>query len=109
MRPLGVDGGSHIKLYKRLAALLTEGFGYGRLTSNESVGARPEDATMVAAFRDPALLLTKLDLLRDADLFLGNEWLTDRPDLLEVYPYHLHLKNFVEVFRRQYKLHRGRL
>ena len=29
--------------------------------------------------------------------------------LLEVYPYHLHLKNFVEIFRRQYKLHRGRL
>jgi hypothetical protein len=109
MRPLGTDGGSQIKLYKRLAALLADGFGYGRLTSNESISARPEDATMLAAFGDPALFLTKLELLRDADLFLGNEWLTDRPDLLEVYPYHLHLKNFVEVFRRQYKLHRGRL
>ena len=32
-----------------------------------------------------------------------------RPDLLAVYPYHLHLKNFIEIFRRQYKEHRGRL
>jgi len=109
MLPLAADGGSQIRLYKRLAELFADGFGYGRLTSNESFGAQAADATMVAAFRAPSFQLTKLDLLRDADLFLGNEWLTDRPDLLEVYPYHLHLKNFVEIFRRQYKLHRGRL
>jgi len=116
MRPLGTDGRSQIRLYKRLAELFAEGFSYGRLTSNESISAsiatattQAADATMVAAFRAPSFQLTKLDLLRDADLFLGNEWLTDRPDLLEVYPYHLHLKNFVEIFRRQYKLHRGRL
>jgi len=109
MAPLGGDGASQIRLYKRLAELFAEGFGYGRLTSAESIGAKAADATMVAAFRDPSLLLTKLDLLRDADLFLGNEWLTDRPDLLEVYPYHVHLKNFVEIFRRQYQQHRGRL
>lgn len=109
MTPLAADGASQIRLYKRLAELFAEGFGYGRLTSNESFGAQAADATMVAAFRAPGFQLTKLDLLRDADLFLGNEWLTDRPDLLEVYPYHLHLKTFVEIFRRQYKLHRGRL
>ena len=109
MKPLGPDGASQVRLYKRLAELFAEGFGYGRLTSNESVGARSDDATMVAAFRDPSLILTKLDLLRDADLFLGNAWLADRPDLLEVYPYHLHLRTFVEIFRRQYRLHRGRL
>ena len=42
------------------------------------------------------------------NLFLGNEWLAKRPDLLAVYPYHLHLKTFIEIFRRQYKEHRGR-
>jgi hypothetical protein len=109
MAPLRPDGGSQIRVYKRLAELFAEGFGYGRLTSNQSIGAKPEEATMAAAFRDPGFLLGKLDLLRDADLFLGNDWLADRPDLLEVYPYHLHLQNFVEIFRRQYKLHRGRL
>jgi hypothetical protein len=103
------DEGSQIRLYKHLAELFAEGFGYGRLTSNQAIGARPEEATMAASFRDSGLFLTKLDLLRDADLFLGNDWLAKRPDLLDVYPYHLHLQNFVEIFRRQYRQHRGRL
>jgi len=29
--------------------------------------------------------------------------------MLEIYPYHLHLKNYVQLFRRQYRLIRGRL
>jgi hypothetical protein len=98
-----------IKLYKQLAELFAEGFGYGRLTSNQAVGALPERATLAAQFKEPALLLTKLDVLRDADLFLGNEWLGEQRGLLDVYPYHLHLQNFIEIFRRQYALHRGRL
>jgi hypothetical protein len=106
---LASDEGSQIRLYKHLAELLAEGFGYGRLTSNQAIGARPEEATMAASFGESALFLTKLDLLRDADLFLGNDWLAKRPDLLDVYPYHLHLQNFVEIFRRQYRQHRGRL
>jgi len=109
MAPITGDGQSQVRLYKRLAALLAESFSYGRLTSNESVGARPDDTAMAAAFRDPSLLLTKLDLLRDADLFIGSAWLAERNDVLEVYPYHLHLENFIAIFRRQYALHRGRL
>jgi hypothetical protein len=107
--PLAADGASQVRLYKAAAALLAPGFGYGRLTSNQAFGVRPEEATLAATFKDPQFLLTKLDLLRDADLFLGNEWLGDRPDLLAVYPYHVHLQTFVEVFRRQYREHRGRL
>ncbi|MDB4956716.1 MAG: hypothetical protein JWO36_4285 [Myxococcales bacterium] len=109
MKPLLPDGGSQIRLYKQLAALMTPGFGYGRLTSNQAIGAAPEETAMAEAFRQPTFLLTRLDLLRDADLFLGNDWLAKRPDLLDVYPYHLHLQNFIEVFRRQYKQHEGRL
>jgi hypothetical protein len=109
MRPLVGDGGSQIRLYKQLAALMAPGFGYGRLTSNQAVGAAPEEAALADTFRQPAFWLTKLDLLRDADLFLGNDWLAKRPDLLEVYPYHLHLQNFIEILRRQYKQHEGRL
>jgi hypothetical protein len=109
MTALSSDEGSQIRLYKDLAELLAEGFGYGRLTSQQAVGARPEEATMAASFKEPTLFLTKLDLLRDADLFLGNDWLANRQDLLDVYPYHLHLLNFVEIFRRQYQQHRGRL
>lgn len=109
MTPLVGDDGSQIRLYKQLAALMAPGFGYGRLTSNQAIGATPEEAALAEAFRQPAFGLTKLDLLRDADLFLGNDWLARRPDLLEVYPYHLHLQNFIEIFRRQYKQHEGRL
>lgn len=109
MKPVTADGASQIRLYKQLAALLAPGFGYGRLTSNQAIGAVPEEAAMAESFRQPTFMLTRLDLLRDADLFLGNEWLAKRPDLLAVYPYHLHLKNFIEIFRRQYKEHRGRL
>jgi hypothetical protein len=108
-RPLVGDGGSQIRLYKQLAALMAPGFGYGRLTSNQAIGATPEEAALAEAFRQPAFGLTKLDLLRDADLFLGNDWLGRRPDLLEVYPFHLHLQNFIEIFRRQYAQHAGRL
>jgi hypothetical protein len=109
MKPLAGDGGGQIRLYKQLAALLAPGFGYGRLTSNQAIGATPEEAALAETFRQPAFGLTKLDLLRDADLFLGNDWLAKRPDLLEVYPYHLHLQNFIEIFRRQYRQHEGRL
>jgi hypothetical protein len=109
MTPLGAGGDGQIRLYKQLAALFVEGFGYGRLTSNQAVGARPEEATTAASFRDSTFLLTKLDLMRDADLFLGNEWLARRADLLDTYPFHLHLENFVEIFRRQYRQRRGRL
>ena len=34
--------------------------------------------------------------------------IADRPDLLEVYPYQRHLKNYVQMFRRQYRRERGR-
>jgi hypothetical protein len=108
-QPLTADGASQIRLYKQLAALLAPGFGYGRLTSNQAIGAAPEEAVMAKQFEQPQFMLTKLDLLRDADLFLGNEWIAQKPSLLEVYPFHLHLKSFIEIFRRQYKLHRGRL
>jgi hypothetical protein len=109
MKPLAGDGGGQVRLYKQLAALLAPGFGYGRLTSNQAIGATPEEAALAETFRQPAFWLTRLDLLRDADLFLGNDWLARRPDLLEVYPYHLHLQNFIEIFRRQYAQHAGRL
>ena len=108
-KPLVADGSGQIRLYKQLAALMATGFGYGRLTSNQAVDAAPGEDALANAFRRTNFLLTKLDLLRDADLFIGNDWLAKRPDLLEVYPYHLHLQNFIEVFRRQYKQHAGRL
>ena len=62
-----------------------------------------------AAFSGRAGYLAKLDFLASTDIFLGHDWVRTRADLLDVYPYHLHMKNFIEVFRRQYRLERGRL
>ena len=43
------------------------------------------------------------------DIFLGNNWILEREDLLGVYPYHVHLQNYVDSFRAEYHESRGRL
>ena len=48
-------------------------------------------------------------MLENVDIFLGNNWVLEREDLLGVYPYHIHLKNYVESFRAEYQESRGRL
>ena len=47
--------------------------------------------------------------LDSIDLYVEPGFLATRPDLLEVYPYQRHLKNYVQTFRRQYLQTRGRL
>ena len=41
--------------------------------------------------------------LDSLDIYLDPGWIAARPDLLEVYPYERHLKNYVQIFRRQYR------
>ena len=53
--------------------------------------------------------MTRLYGLDSLDIYLDAGWLAQRADLLEVYPYQRHLKNYVQVFRRQYRRERGRL
>lgn len=55
------------------------------------------------------LRLLSLEHLRDADPFLGHTWPLDDADLAAVYPMHLHLSHFAEVFRNGYRRERGRL
>ena len=61
------------------------------------------------AFAGKDFLLTRVQSLASLDIFLEPEWIAKREDLLEVYPYHLHLKNYVHLFRRHYLRERGRL
>jgi hypothetical protein len=98
-----------IALYRQLASVLAPGFSYTALASRESRAGRQEEAAAFAALDRPGYLLAKAELLRDADIFLGHQWIDERADLQEIYPYHLHLTNFVEVFRQRYQLVRGRL
>jgi hypothetical protein len=76
-------------------------------TAQINTGGDPEQTA--ALLSRPGYLLTKLEFLRDADLFAGHQWLDRRADLLEVYPYHLHLARFIAAFRLRYTGDRGRL
>jgi hypothetical protein len=94
-------------MFHAMTDLLTPNFRYGRFHSAES----KTTTTVIRPEQLPGqnYLLSQLELLVDADFFLGHDWLFTRGDLLAVYPFHVHFKNYVEIFRRQYQLHRGRL
>jgi hypothetical protein len=97
-----------IDRYHAIAELLVHGFHYGRLLSE--AGLEQGAATgLEASFAGRDYLLTRSYELDSIDIYLEPGWIAARPDLLEVYPYQRHLKNYVQTFRRQYRQERGRL
>ena len=98
----------YIDRYDAVARLLVGGFRYGALMSEAGLEQAPA-AGLEGAFADPEYLFTRLYELESVDIYLDPSWMANRPDLLEVYPYERHLKNFVQVFRRQYRRAQGRL
>jgi hypothetical protein len=94
--------------YDAIARLLVRGFHYGALLSD--AGLEPGSASgLQAAFAGRDFLVTRVHSLDSVDLYLDPGFVATRPDLLEVYPYERHLKNYVQIFRRQYERVRGRL
>jgi hypothetical protein len=87
-----------------VARLLVPGFHYGALLSEAGI---PTGAP--ARFDGHDYLLTRLYGLDSVDIYLDAGILAARPDLIEVYPYERHLRNYVQLFRRQYTRVRGRL
>ncbi|MFC1611527.1 hypothetical protein ACFL6C_11255, partial [Myxococcota bacterium] len=102
-------GEAHVDRYRHVASLMVRGFHYGGLMSRASVDPESGDELSERSLEGRAFPLAKLDYLADADVFLGHNWILGRDDLRDVYPYHVHLKNFIKVFRRQYGLEWGRL
>jgi hypothetical protein len=102
------DATLFVDRYDALASLLAPGFHYAKLLSEAGL-ADDNTAGLAASFSSSDYLVTRLYELDSFDLYLGAGWLAARPDLLDVYPYERHLKNFVETFRRQYRRERGRL
>jgi hypothetical protein len=94
--------------YDAVAGLFAKGFHYGNLLSEAGL-TESSPTALGASFAGNDYLLTRLYELDSVDLYLDPAWLAGRPDLLEVYPYQRHLKNFVQTFRRQYRRERGRL
>jgi hypothetical protein len=106
--PSPADATLYIDRYDAVAKLLVHGFHYGALLSE--AGIEPGAAEgLQAAFSGHDFLLSRLHGLDSLDIYLDPGWIAARPDLLEVYPYERHLKNYVEIFRRQYARTRGRL
>jgi hypothetical protein len=98
----------YVDRYDAVAKLLVHGFHYGALLSEAGVDSAASDG-LQAAFAGHDFLLTRAHSLDSVDIYLDAGFLAARPDLLEVYPYERHLKNYVQIFRRQYERVRGRL
>lgn len=111
-----------VRYLKKLSKVLSPTFGYSELLSNqqttnkveaksanEAEDAEQNDGLVEYFQTDEQLMLSKLELLTNADILLGHKWLHDRPDILAVYPWYLHLHHFVNMFRKDYSPKRGRL
>ncbi len=103
-------GEAQIGMYDELARLLEEDFFYSPLTSRSAMDLQGRGSQRNAnSLNQPSYLLSRLEMLRNVDIFLGNNWVLEREDLLGVYPYHVHLQNYVNSFRETYQQSRGRL
>jgi hypothetical protein len=105
-------GESQISMYRELSRVLEDRFHYSQLTSRSDVNLKGDSGDGPAKGRgleEPSFLLSRLETLENVDIFLGNSWVLEREDLLGVYPYHVHLQNYVNSFRAEYHESRGRL
>lgn len=100
---------THAAILKDMAALSVPGFSYLGYLSNDASVRGMDKGSQSKVFANHRYMLTKLEILRSLDVLLGHEWLRKREDLLEVYPWFLHLYHFVEIFRGEYRPIRGRL
>lgn len=105
-------GESQIAMYNEFSKVLEDRFHYSQLTSRsdveiESVSSDPADKEKY--LEEPSYLFARLDILKNVDIFLGNSWVLERDDLLGIYPYHVHLRNYVNSFRAKYQERHGRL
>jgi hypothetical protein len=107
--PSAPDAALFVDRYAAIASTLANGFHYGSLMSEAGLEQGGVDSSVEPAFQGKDFLLSRLYGLANLDIYVGPGWIASRPDLLEVYPYELHLRNYVRVFRRQYQTERGRL
>ena len=98
----------YVDRYDAVASLLIRGFHYGALLSEAALEQGAGEG-LEPTFSAKDYRMSRLFGLEAVDLYLTPGWISKRQDLLEVYPYQLHLKNYVKVFRGQYRRERGRL
>lgn len=106
------EGAAQIAMYEQFAKLLDDRFRYSQFSSRSELdveGSRAKLNEDVRGLESPDYLLSRLETLQNTDIFLGNNWVLERRDLLDVYPYHVHLRNYVDSFRNTYRDKHGRL
>jgi hypothetical protein len=96
-----------IEMYHYVAATLAPGFEY--VSPARIQAARDRDRIDSELFNAGDFPLSKLEYLKQTDIFDGNDWISERPDLLDVYPYYYHLIHFIGSFREDYHTKRTRL
>ncbi|MEM7677465.1 MAG: hypothetical protein AAF449_15810, partial [Myxococcota bacterium] len=77
--PFRAEVRDQVQLFRQLGRLLAPGFAYGRLQSEQSLVEPDAEAAAAVQFAETTDLLTKLELMHEADIFLGHTWLDDRP------------------------------
>lgn len=110
--PKDFEGKVSVNLYKKVAQLFSKGFRYTGFESNEKFQAQKSFEVNPELFDvkvNPNYAWSRLHFLKETDIFLGHEWVQEREDLMEVYPYYHHLYHFVNLFRENYQVQRGRL
>lgn len=106
------DGESQISMYRAFSKLLEDRFYYSQLTSRSDFIVKGESRDAPGGkglLEEPTYLFSRLEMLKNVDIFLGNNWVLERDDLMGIYPYHVHLQNYVDSFRAEYHKSRGRL
>jgi len=106
------ESDAQISMYKEFSKLLENRFHYSKLTSRSDINIGLELGNEYGdqnILNEPSYLFARLEKLKNVDIFLGNKWIIEREDLLDVYPYHVHLKNYIKSFRTEYSQSRGRL
>jgi hypothetical protein len=105
-------GESQVSMYREFAKVLEDRFYYSQLTSRSDINLESQNSDVSNDknhLEEPTYLFSRLEMLNNVDIFLGNDWILERDDLLGIYPYHVHLQNYVKSFRTEYQDSRGRL
>ena len=98
-----------INWLKKFAKLLVRDFNYSGFLSKQQIRNAAQGDLSKKLLNPNEFMLSKSDLLSGVDLMIGNEWLHNTPEIMEVYPWYLHLSHFIRVFRKKYTPLRGRM
>ncbi len=110
-----LDGGgeSQLQIYQQFAKALNRNFHYSHYKSRSNLNVETDAADKQTDDNQFLLednyVLSRLFVLNDVDIFLENDWVLERKDLLEVYPFHVHQQNYIDSFRIEYQQDHGRL